>query len=376
MKNKRIKLTINAVPLAPGGGMVGLLGYLRAWKEMDAPLEITLYASRQMVIDSVCEVRPDIEVVPFVLGQPSWRHFLLQQLTLGRKVMKCSPDVVMSTNMLTPHCRVPQLVHHQNLYMFIPPEAFKRIRKLTVRNVIQRAAAKRALFLSSVNVFISEYMQKMAESIVPESKQRNHVVYNGLSKEVLRAGKIVTSFCGNKKQLLAIQDTQPHKDNPTLIRIMHHLMKSRPEVPWELNIAGGGNWDSIKVMAKELGVLDKINFLGYLNHDKLDKLLRRSLCMVYSSVLEGFGNPPLEAMANGCPVVACNCTAIPEVVGAAGILVEPSNANAFSTAICKIHDQEEFRQDLVMKGLQRVNRFTWEKSASEMLEVFNGLSHK
>ena len=129
-------------------------------------------------------------------------------------------------------------------------------------------------------MFISDYMENMAMSIVPESKQRNHVVHNGLSKEALRAEQSLPPFGGMKNLLLAIQDAETHKDNPTLLRIIQQLMKSRPEIPWELNIAGTGNWDSIKLMAKKLGVLDRINFLGYLAHDQLGMLLRRSLCLV------------------------------------------------------------------------------------------------
>jgi len=371
---KKIKLVINSVPLAPGGGISILLRYLCEWKAMGAPFEIVVFASRQYVIDAIQEVRPDALIIPFAYEKPSWMHFLLQQTILGRKMMEYSPDVVMNTNMSVPHCSVPQLVHHRNLYRWLYPSIWPWVKQGKFIEIIKDRAARRSYLSSGCNVFISEYLKNMAQSMVTPINENDYVIYNGFPDAAINSDCEQPRKSTNRHQLLAIQDTQPHKDNESLLLTLQSLVQNRPEVPWKLNIAGRGDWAPVQKRASELGILDRITFLGYVTGDEFKELFSSSLCLVFTSLLEAFGNPPLEAMASGCPVVACNCTAIPEVVGDAAILVEPKDVEAFVQAIQRLYDDPTEAQGFINKGLERVRQFSCTASAKSMLERIEALA--
>lgn len=361
-----LRLAINAVSLAPGGGLNGLLGYLQAWRELGAALRITVYASRQKVLDDVRAARPDVRVEPFAVGAGSARHFILQQRTLGRVIEASGADVIMTTQSAVGRCRIPQLVHHRNLKRFKHQGVWRRLRTLAFDETLKDLAARRALRTCACNVFISDYLRREAEKIAPDSAPRNHVVHNGLNREIIEAAGHTGEQWDGRPQILAITSPAEHKDNPTLLRTLARLRQREPQVDWRVWLAGTGNWSSVKQEAARLGILDRVEFLGYLNHGQMEPFARRAACLVFTSVLEGFGNPPLEAMARRCPVVACNCTAIPEVVGDAGILVEPGNDEQFADAIVRLRTDRGLRDALIARGLERIQRFTWTNSASAM----------
>jgi len=370
-----LKLAINAVQLAPGGGLVGLTGYLEAWKELDVPLEVTVYASRQTVIDAVVDMCLDVEIVPFALNEKPWKHFFLQQTRLGGLIDKGGFEVLMTTQYGLRNCRTPQLIHHQNLKRFMLSSVYYRLKRGQLSDAIKDYAARTSMSYAECNVFISEFMKEEAEKIVHGSIEQNFVVYNGLSRDLLNKKQKSASLKANKKaDLMAIQDTSEHKDNKTLINTLSVLCSRRPDVNWHLHIAGAGDWVSVKSYAHNLNVSDRISFYGYLSRDQIFGLLKDVLCLVFTSRLEGFGNPPLEAMATGCPVLACNCTAMPEVIGEAGILVDPGNHREFASSIIGLYDDNNLRNSFITKGLTRCKMFNWNISAMKMYELLVGIA--
>ncbi|MBL9122189.1 MAG: glycosyltransferase, partial [Planctomycetaceae bacterium] len=129
--------------------------------------------------------------------------------------------------------------------------------------------------------------------------------------------------------------------------------------------------DDFIQLARDEGVADRIAWLGFQNQAQIDELLRTSLCLVFTSVVEGFGLPPLEAMARRCPVVACNATAMPEIIQDAGLLVEPRQAGQFAESVIRLHRDEQLRQTMAERGLERAKDFPASSSAAKLCEVFH-----
>lgn len=378
MKDKKqyLKLAINAVPLAPGGGLVGLISCLKAWQELNLKLKITVYASRNSVITAVHDNFPDIEIIPFARGKNSSAHFFLQQTQLGPIISKGNYDVLMTTQYGLRKCGIPQLIHHQNLKRFEHSSILTNLKNGKALNFIKDYASRISMLHADCNVFISNYIKKEAQNKVSGPKSKNFVVYNGLANNLLCKKNNIEHIKKKSSDLIAIQDTSKHKDNKTLIRTLANLCEKRPDVNWHLHIAGAGDWSAIKESAIKLNVINKITFHGFLTENRLNELLKKALCLIFTSRIEGFGNPPLEAMAMGCPVVACNCTAMPEVIGNAGILVEPGNYLAFSNSIVDLIEDDNLRLQLIQNGYARIQKFNWQTSAMKMYSLLKEISIK
>ena len=117
----------------------------------------------------------------------------------------------------------------------------------------------------------------------------------------------------------------------------------------------------------------QIRYLGYIEEKDKPAIMRLAKAVVYPSFYEGFGFVPLEAMALGVPVVTSQVSAIPEVVRDAALMINPYNIGDLSYALSEISRNQVLRQQLIAKGLTRATAFTWEKTAMQVLEVFQGL---
>jgi glycosyltransferase involved in cell wall biosynthesis len=125
----------------------------------------------------------------------------------------------------------------------------------------------------------------------------------------------------------------------------------------------------LTAQAQALGLQDSVELCGFLPEIELDALYRSACCLVYLSLYEGFGLPPLEAMSRGLPVVASNRSSVPEVVGDAGLLVDPEDESQAAQAVLALLEQPALRKKLIQAGYLQARRFTWEKAATAMCEL-------
>jgi glycosyltransferase involved in cell wall biosynthesis len=140
-------------------------------------------------------------------------------------------------------------------------------------------------------------------------------------------------------------------------------------------ILGGGHWDIfIEKLEKEIANFDKyrnkILKIGYVNDEDLAPLYSGSMFFVYPSLYEGFGLPPLEAMKCGTPVITLNTSSLPEVVGDAGIMVDPESEEQLINAMYKLYKDKALRKELSKKGLERAKMFSWERMVDEIMKKF------
>lgn len=122
--------------------------------------------------------------------------------------------------------------------------------------------------------------------------------------------------------------------------------------------------------------LNNVKFVGFVTDEELVKLYNKSALLIYSATHPGFGIPPLEAMACGCPVIASNSGALPEVIGDAGILANPHDVDDWVNSIYAVLTDESMRKDLIDRGSQHVKQFSWEKTAKQTLEVYEEIGNK
>lgn len=125
----------------------------------------------------------------------------------------------------------------------------------------------------------------------------------------------------------------------------------------------------------ELKMSDRIYNYGQVSDRHLAKLYRCSVAFVYPSLYEGFGIPPLEAMSCGTPVIASNCSSIPEVVGDAGLLFNPREIGDLADLLIMLLDHPAERDRLIAKGYQRAKKFSWDRTAAETIDVYRSISN-
>jgi glycosyltransferase involved in cell wall biosynthesis len=113
-----------------------------------------------------------------------------------------------------------------------------------------------------------------------------------------------------------------------------------------------------------------VRFLGFVPDDTLSVLYRLAGVFVFPSLYEGFGLPPLEAMACGAPVITSNVSSLPEVVGDAALLVDPYSSDAIADAINQVLSDPSLAADLRAKGLARAQNFSWQRSVARTLEIY------
>jgi glycosyltransferase involved in cell wall biosynthesis len=170
--------------------------------------------------------------------------------------------------------------------------------------------------------------------------------------------------------LLALGAVEPRKDLPTLVRAFAELAPSHEDL--ELVVAGPDGWGAPAFAAAVAasGVAGRVVRLGYLGEDERRSLLSGAVALAYPSLYEGFGFPPLEAMASGVPVVATTAGSLPEILGDAAELVPPGDAGALAGALARVLEDSGLRSRLVEAGRLRAASFTWASAAASMMDLY------
>jgi glycosyltransferase involved in cell wall biosynthesis len=157
------------------------------------------------------------------------------------------------------------------------------------------------------------------------------------------------------------------------MRLLKAYAKIKDKIPHTLVLTGGKSWNDKDVHESIDRLGNRIIKLGYVPDEHMPYIYNLADLFIYPSLYEGFGLPPLEAMACGCPVIASNSSSIPEVVGDAAITVDPYSADEIGDAMYRILTDDELKHIMIEKGIKRAEMFSWEKSAMNMLELIQML---
>ena len=170
--------------------------------------------------------------------------------------------------------------------------------------------------------------------------------------------------------ILFVGTLEKRKNVPTLLKSFYKLKKCKIE--HKLVIVGGKGWKYTKIfdLIEEFNLKGDVIFTDYVSDEYLVKFYNAADLFVYPSLYEGFGLPPLEAMACGCPVITSNTSSLPEVVGDAGIMIDPNDIDSLTESMHKILTDNELRKEMSRKSLERAGMFSWKKTAKETWDVY------
>lgn len=228
---------------------------------------------------------------------------------------------------------------------------------------------------------VSEFSKRELMKYLSIPEERITVVPNGVDLERFRTNinesiveKARKAYNIPKDYLLYLGTLEPRKNIERLIEAYAILRAEVGDIP-ALVLAGRKGWmyDSIFEKVNSLGLAQNVIFTGYVADGDAPPLLRGAMAFVFPSLYEGFGMPPLEAMACGTPVLTSDCSSLPEVVGDAAVLVDPYSVEDIAAGMKKLTEDKALRHTLSQKGLIRAKQFSWTRSAKIVMGVYEEL---
>ncbi len=222
-------------------------------------------------------------------------------------------------------------------------------------------------------VAVSQATARDLEHRFPTCADRVIVIPNGVDPAlapapVARIEAVRRSLDAPRGYVLFVGTLEPRKNLTTLLDAWERVLDRLPDAP-PLLVAGGKGWSSA-ALRRRLQRAPGVRYLGRLPRPRLIEVLQGALAFVYPSLYEGFGLPVLEAMACGLPVVTSDRSSLPEVVGNAGIQINPRHTRDLAAAIAKLIEDPQLRAELGSEALERSRRFSWERTADAMEPVF------
>jgi glycosyltransferase involved in cell wall biosynthesis len=171
---------------------------------------------------------------------------------------------------------------------------------------------------------------------------------------------------------LHIGTLEPRKNLGFLIEAFSEVIKDSEFDDLRLVITGKKGWyfEGLFDKVKKLNLEDKVIFTGYFDEEDKPALYKGATIFAFPSLYEGFGLPPLEAMASGVPVISSNTSSMPEVVGEAGILIPPDDKGAWVKNIKKVVSNELLQAEMKVKNKKQLEEFSWDKTAEKTLKVY------
>lgn len=240
--------------------------------------------------------------------------------------------------------------------------------------LVMRGAIEMADFIIADSESTKQDIIKIYQ--IPEDRIR--VIYLGVSEDSFELPteeeqlRVLQQFSLNDNPyILNVSVINPRKNIPNLMKAFTLIKDKYKDL--KLVLAGQKGWlnDEMEKTIANLKLEGRVIFTGYIEENILKTLYNKAIAFVYPSLYEGFGLPILEAMACGTPVITSNISSMPEILGDAGMLVDPLNCEQIANSIVSLMENASLREDCSRRGKERARLFTWEKTARETLKTYN-----
>jgi glycosyltransferase involved in cell wall biosynthesis len=301
-------------------------------------------------------------------------RLLLEQFYIPWLTTRLSIDIVHSLHYSFPllPIKAKKVITIHDLTSHIMPEVHTKSRLAYFRFFLWATQRK------SVNViFCSESTKNDYFAVLSRMRSSCHVVLLGkddnfhpsLDKDDTQ--KVLTRLGIVQPYILYLGTLEPRKNVPRLLRAFASIQKEHPTLT--LVIAGKKGWmyQEIFDSVSELGMTDKVSFLGYIEESDKPFLISGSQLFAYPSLYEGFGIPVLEALACGVPTITSNLSSMPEVAGDAALLVDPYSIQDIAAAMKQLLESPSVREAFSKKAIVHASSFSWSRTAEETFAVYN-----
>ncbi|HAL61072.1 MAG TPA: glycosyltransferase family 1 protein [Chloroflexi bacterium] len=303
-------------------------------------------------------------------------HHRLEQWTLPLEIGPLGLDILHSPDFIPPfrrNCKSIITIH--DLAFLLYPHF------LTAESARYYGQIDQAVRYTDHIIAVSEATKQDAIRLLGVPQSKITVVYEAANPtyRLLEDKRRVQRECAQRYGvstpfILFVSTIEPRKNLPTLLRAYRRLLDEyKPEV--RLVVVGERGWlyDQIFALTEELNLKEEVLYLGRVSVQDLLLLYNAAQLLVHPALYEGFGLPPLEAMACGTPAIVAHVSSLPEVVGDAALLVDPEDEYGWTVAIWRVLTDGSLRAELQEKGVKRARFFSWEKAARETLALYRSL---
>ncbi|GIV16938.1 MAG: glycosyl transferase family 1 [Armatimonadota bacterium] len=299
------------------------------------------------------------------------QRVLWEQLVLPHLLRRDDVDVFFSPAFILPmRWNGAGVVTVHDLNFEVSPETIHPVRRAYLRRITRWSVrrARRVIAISQSTASDIAHLYGVSEeklAVIPYGLDAIFTPDNARALEPV----VRQRYSLPDRFLLFVGTLEPRKNLPRLLDA-YALARRHTDLP-PLVLAGAPGWQNkhILTQARELGIEEHVVFAGYISREHLPGVYAGASALLYPSLYEGFGLPPLEAMGCGTPVLASNTSAMPEVVGDGGVLVDPRDVQQIADGILRIARDEQLRRQVIGQGLERAKRFRWDEAARCTLEV-------
>ena len=374
-----IRIGIDATPLPeyPAGAGTYIIQLIHALTSFGSQARFVIFAqSDQQKLIGI----PEMQNVTWI-SSPKMspiQRLLWEQISLPILLLRNKVDVFHSLHYTRP-ILLPcaSVVTFHDMTFFLYPKLHTRLKRILFPIAIRISA-----YLSDHIIAVSECTQQDAMRILNLNPLRISAIPNGISEDFRPiTDNSLLEECRNLYHLpenfiLFTGLIEPRKNLPALINAYALLVKEFSPPP--LVIVGRSGWGNIQLseLINQQNLKDQIIFTGYISARDLPIVYNLAQVFVYPSLYEGFGFPPLEAMACGIPVVSSDSSAMREIIGEAGILVPARDINALADAIRSLLQDSSLRLYYSSLGKQRSKLYSWKRTAQETLRVYQQVTRE
>jgi glycosyltransferase involved in cell wall biosynthesis len=365
-----IAIDAHSVGAGLGGNETYATNLIEALAEIDQVNRYTLYVTKKEAVERFSNRWPNVHLRVTLPHTPLVRIPLTLTIELRRRPVDVL-HVQYTAPPFTP-CPVVNTIHDLSFEHL--PETFKRRSWRQMRLTIRRSAQAAAHIITDCNFSRADILAtyKLPPERVTAAPLAASSRFNPVTNKNELA-RVREKYGIDGDYILTVGSIQPRKNIPRLIRAFALLCSEHQlDPPPKLVVVGKRAWlyEDTMVTAASSSVGDKIIFTGYVAEQDLPAIYSGARCFVYPSYFEGFGIPPLEAMRCGTPTITGDRTCFPEIIGDAGLLVDPFDERAILNGIVKVLTDKNLGDDLIVRGLKRANSYDWKKTAQQTLSVY------